>query len=61
MPEAQYMRIPWKHIPQDIRDQYHLDAKVHNGYIYVKINRGMYGLKEAATLAYQQVTEHLRT
>ena len=55
------MCIPWKHIPQDIRDRYKLEDKVHQGFVYVKINRGMYGLKEAASLAYQQVTDHLRT
>ena len=59
MGRPEYMRIPWKLIPDDIRAQYNLYDKVHNDHIYVKINKGMYGLKQAAILAYEQLVEHL--
>jgi hypothetical protein len=57
----QYMRIHRKYIPQDIQEQYqltsaHFDSK---GYAYVEIRKGMYGLKEAAILAYDQLRTHL--
>ena len=31
----------------------------NNGYVHFKINKGMYGLKQAAILAYQQLKQHL--
>ena len=61
MPEAEYMRIPWKHVTNDIAQRYNLKEKLHNVYVYVKINKGMYGLKQAAVLAYNEVKNHLKT
>ena len=53
MDTPEYMKLLYKHIPQDIQDCYNLDAKVaKDGYIYVKIKKGMYGLKQAAVLAF---------
>jgi hypothetical protein len=57
----QYMRIHRKYVTQEVIDEYgltdaHFDAK---GYIYVEIRKGMYGLKEAAILAYDQLKAHL--
>ena len=60
MEEPEYMRIPYKYFPHDVRLQYDLESKVTtDGYIYVKIKKGMYGLKQAAVLAYDQLVEHL--
>jgi hypothetical protein len=39
----------------DITDDYY-DSK---GYVYLEIRKGMYGLKEASILAYDQLKEHL--
>ena len=55
------MKIVWKHIPQDIRQKYALHNKLHNGYIYVKIKKGMYGLRQAAVLAYDNLVNNLKT
>ena len=33
--------------------------KQHNGYIYVKIQKGMCGLKRAAVLAHNKLLNHL--
>ena len=57
----QYMRIHRKYLTQEVIEEYgltnaHFDAK---GYIYVEIRKGMYGLKEAAILAYDQLKAHL--
>jgi len=59
MSVPEYMRIPIKHIPEDIIKLYNITPLIHNGYAYVKIKRGMYGLKQAAWLAFEQLREHL--
>ena len=62
MSSPEYMKIPYKYFPQDIRIQYNLDDIVHtDNYIYCKINKGMYGLKQAAILAYNKLSNHLKT
>jgi hypothetical protein len=50
-----------RYLPQEIIDEYSLtdDYFDSKGYVYVEIRKGMYGLKEAAILAYDQLREHL--
>ena len=56
MDQPEYMRVHYKYIPEDIRSKYHLDSKVtHDGWIYIKIQKGMPGLKQAAILAYKHL------
>ena len=59
MKSPEYMRIHRKHIPHDIFLRYNLHEKLHNDFVYVQINKGMYGLPQAAILAYEQLCEHL--
>ena len=40
--------------------RYNLTSMFHNNYIYCAINKGMYGLPQAAILAYDQLCEHLK-
>ena len=47
----EYTRIPIKLIPQEFTDLYDLAPKVKNGYIYMEISRGMYGLPQSGILA----------
>ena len=54
------MCIHRRFIRTDICDRYDLHSKFHNDYIYCQINKGMYGLPQAAILAYQQLCDHLR-
>ena len=54
----QYMKIHRKNIPQEILTQYELEFD-KDGYVYVEIRKGMYGLKEAGKLAHQQLVQHL--
>ena len=35
--------MPIKLIPQEFIDLYDLEPKVKNGYVYMEIQRGMYG------------------
>ena len=61
MATFEYMRIPFRWIPEEIRLQYNLYDLVENdGYIYVEIRKGMYGLKQAARLAYDVLVKTLK-
>jgi hypothetical protein len=52
-PLEQYenVRTPISMVPDKIMDEYNLHALVHNGYLYVKERKGMYGLPQAGLLA----------
>ena len=61
MDKPEYMRLPYKWFPQDIIDKYNLSKLVtQDGFIYIKIKRGMYGLRQAAILAYKQLVDNLK-
>jgi hypothetical protein len=48
----EYMRIPVTTIPADVYPSlYDLAPLVHNGYIYIEIQCGMYGLPQAGGIA----------
>ena len=55
----EYMRIPIKLIPQEFIDLYDLDPKVKNGYIYMVISRGMYGIPQSGILANKLLEKRL--
>jgi hypothetical protein len=47
----EYMKMPLSLFSQDIIDHYGLLDKALNGYIYMEIRKGMYGLPQAGILA----------
>eukprot|EP00970_Alexandrium_tamarense_P017799 scaffold11398_cov137-Alexandrium_tamarense.AAC.1 len=55
----EYMRIPLHLIPQHIIDQYDLTNKALNGFVYVEIRKGIYGLPQAGMLANKLLKERL--
>ena len=58
--EPEYLRIHSRYFLDDIRRQYDIDNLIApDGYVYCKIKRGMYGLKQAAKLARDQLVQHL--
>ena len=61
MKNFQYMRIHRRYVPQEVIDEYNLtnDHFDSRGFLYVEIQKGMYGLKEASILAYEQLKENL--
>jgi hypothetical protein len=59
MERFEYMRIPIHMIPDEIMDQYNLHDLVENGYVYVEIRKGMYGLPQAGKLANDRLTKFL--
>ena len=59
MKTPEYMKIHRRHIPADIFDQYNIASLLHHDYVYCKITKGMYGLKQAAILAYENLCKKL--
>ena len=60
MSRAEYMRIRSKYLPPDIRDQYNIAVLIAlDGCVYIKIIKGMYGLNQAAIIAYNQLISHM--
>ena len=55
----EYMRIHRKYIPRDILEKYNLHNMFHKDHVYCQIDKGMYGLKQAAILAYNQLCKRL--
>jgi hypothetical protein len=53
------MRIKADLIPDDFKTYYKLHEKIHNGYIYCEIRRGMYGLPQAGIIANQLLKKRL--
>ena len=49
--------MPINLIPQEFNDLYDLGSKVKNGYVYIEIQRGMYGLPQAGILANKLLKE----
>jgi hypothetical protein len=56
----QYIRVPTSVIPKEVWDdpRYTIDIAA-DGYVYLEIRRGMYGLKEAAIIAFNQLVAKL--
>ena len=62
LPDPEFMRILLKIIPEEIIDAYNLTALVDNkGWIYMRIEKGMYGLKQAGIIANQELVKHMAT
>ena len=60
MQHPEYIKIHQADIPQDILDKYKASLFMDSRkYVYFKITKGMYGLKQAAILAFQQLKKNL--
>ncbi len=57
MDRHKFMRMPIDLIPQGFIDEYDLRPKVKNGYVYLQIVKGMYGLPQAGMLANKLLKE----
>ena len=61
LPEPEYMRIHSKYFFSDIRQKYDIDNIIDkDGYVYCKIIKGMYGLKQAAKLGRENIIKVLQ-
>jgi hypothetical protein len=45
LPRFEYMKMMLSRFPEEIVQKYHLDALAVDGWVYIEIRRGMYGLK----------------
>ena len=59
MERYEYLRLPLSIIPDEIITQYNLAPLVRDGYIYVEIRCGMYGVPQAGKLANDLLTARL--
>ena len=60
MKRKEYMRIKLTHIPQEIIDEYQLrDLALPDGWVFVEMGRGMYGLPQSGIIAQEQLAERL--
>jgi hypothetical protein len=59
MARPEYMKIKVEFIPQEVQDEYDITDKIVDGYVYVEINKGMYGLPQAGILANRLLAKRL--
>ena len=57
--EPEYMKIPVRLIPYAIKVEYKVSELEHSGYVFVQINKGMYGLTQAGLLANEPLAKSL--
>ena len=60
MNKAEYLKIAIKILLQEIINTYDLLRKQYEGYIYVIIEKGMYGMVQAVIIAQDALKEHLK-
>jgi hypothetical protein len=59
LPRYEYMRMLLSIFPEEIVDKYNLKAFTVDGWIYIEIRKGIYGLKQAGLLANQLLQKRL--
>ena len=57
--DSEYVKFNHNLIPQTIIDHYKLDTMVDNGFVYAKINKAWYGLKQSGKIAHDDLVKHL--
>jgi hypothetical protein len=60
MERYEYMRVPIHMIPDEIMEAYNLTPLIKNGFVYVEIQRGVYGLPQAGKIANDQLIQFLK-
>ena len=61
MDKPEYMKILVRLIPDEIKVEYKVNEFEHAVYVYVKINKGMYGLAQAGLIANELLSKSLAT
>ncbi len=60
MEQPEYMQMKLSNLPQEFVDLYDLTKIAEdNGYVYIKVQKGMYGLPQAGILAHRLVEQWL--
>ena len=61
MKQPQYMKIHSKYFSDEFKLLYNINEIIApDGFVYCKIVKGMYGLKQTARLAYDELVMHLK-
>ena len=55
----EYMRMPLSVFPEWIKKQYKLDQHAHNGFVYLRMERAVWGLPQAGILANKLLRKRL--
>ena len=53
------MNLPLDIIPEEIIQQYNLRNLSHKGFVYMEIQKGMYGLPQAGKIANDKLKLHI--
>jgi hypothetical protein len=59
LPRFEYMKMQLSRFPEEIIQKYNLNALAVDGWVYIGIRKGMYGLKQAGLLANQLLQTRL--
>jgi hypothetical protein len=59
LPRFEYMKMLLSRFPEEIIQKYNLKALAVDGWVYIEIRKGMYGLKQAGLLANQLLQTRL--
>ena len=46
-------------IPQEFVEKYNLTEKSHNGYIYARLTKEMYGIPQEERISHEALVKHL--
>ena len=60
LPEYEYLKLRLDIIPEEIVKQYNLLAIADDGWVYIEIRKGMYGLPHAGKIANDRLCKHLK-
>ena len=60
MGRDKYVMIKLSMISQEFAEKYNPAEKSHNGYIYTRVTKGMYGLPQAGCIAHDALLKHLQ-
>jgi hypothetical protein len=59
LPRFEYMKMLLSRFPEEIVQKYNLNALAVDGWVYIEIRKGVYGLKQAGLLANQLLQTRL--
>ena len=57
----EYYRMPVKHIPPTVMDEFKLHHYIHNDHILMQVDKTMYGLPQAGSISQEHLVHHLAT
>ena len=60
MSKHEYYKIAIILIPQEVIDEYNLTENKINSFLYVRVEKGMYGIVQAGIIAHTVIKEHLQ-